>query len=207
LLSIASNTALFSLLGTTYGGDGRTTFALPDLRGRIPVHPGRGPGLSPVSLGQRFGDEALTLNGIPAHTHAVPDLVIPGDADRDGTIDYDDYLALKLNLGTGDVTGWPEGNFGFDNSVDRTDLMALMLNFEATGGAAYHNPEPSTLALLALGGLAVLRRPRRHPKRIDRLAARGRVGAGKASLCVPAFGGFVPLKSVCGGRCVSEGGY
>lgn len=53
LMSISSNTALFSLLGTTYGGDGRTTFALPDLRGRVPMHPGSGPGLTPRQLGQK----------------------------------------------------------------------------------------------------------------------------------------------------------
>ena len=57
ILSIASNTALFSLLGTTYGGDGRTTFALPDLRGRAPVHQGTGPGLPTVSLGEVAGVE------------------------------------------------------------------------------------------------------------------------------------------------------
>ncbi len=57
LLAISSNTALFSLLGTTYGGDGRTTFALPDLRGRAPIHVGHGPGLSTVTLGQKLGSE------------------------------------------------------------------------------------------------------------------------------------------------------
>ena len=71
LLSIASNQALFSLLGTTYGGDGRTTFALPDLRGRIAMHPGTGPGLSTYRLGQRGGVESVILNAtqIPSHTH------------------------------------------------------------------------------------------------------------------------------------------
>lgn len=57
ILSIFSNTALFSLLGTTYGGDGETTFALPDLRGRVPMHHGTGPGLTPRSLGQKVGTE------------------------------------------------------------------------------------------------------------------------------------------------------
>ena len=73
LLPINSNTALFSLLGTTYGGDGRTTFALPDLRGRVPVHPGTGPGLSPVRLGERGGNQTTTLSvlNMPPHTHPV----------------------------------------------------------------------------------------------------------------------------------------
>ena len=61
LLPIAQNTALFSLLGTTYGGDGRTTFALPDLRGRAPIHAGTGPGLTPRNLGARFGTERVTV--------------------------------------------------------------------------------------------------------------------------------------------------
>lgn len=73
LLPIAQNTALFSLLGTTYGGDGRTTFALPDLRGRVPVGFGQGPGLSYKDLGQQFGTETVTLTTaqMPAHSHTV----------------------------------------------------------------------------------------------------------------------------------------
>lgn len=73
LLSISSYSALFSILGTTYGGDGRSTFGLPDLRGRAPVHVGTGPGLSSYALGQRGGVETVTLNQaqIPAHSHAV----------------------------------------------------------------------------------------------------------------------------------------
>jgi microcystin-dependent protein len=72
LLSISQYTALFSILGTTYGGNGQTTFALPDLRGRVPVHPGQGPGLSNYSLGQQSGTETVTLTTaqIPAHAHA-----------------------------------------------------------------------------------------------------------------------------------------
>ncbi|HYQ04466.1 MAG TPA: tail fiber protein [Polyangiaceae bacterium] len=76
LLSIAQNTALFSILGTTFGGNGQTTFALPDLRGRVPLHPGSGPGLSPYVLGQAMGVESVTLitTQMPAHNHgfAVP---------------------------------------------------------------------------------------------------------------------------------------
>jgi len=73
ILSIAQNTALFSLLGTTFGGNGQTTFALPDLRGRVPIHPGQGPGLSPYSLGQQAGSESitLTLSSLPPHSHTL----------------------------------------------------------------------------------------------------------------------------------------
>ncbi len=73
LLPISQNTALFSLLGTTYGGDGRTTFALPDLRGRMPMHFGNGPGLSTRKIGQKGGAESdvLTIAHMPSHNHAA----------------------------------------------------------------------------------------------------------------------------------------
>ena len=73
LLPIAQNTALFSIIGTIYGGDGRTTFALPDLRGRVPLQQGQGPGLSNINLGQRSGQEytVLTSLQLPNHTHTA----------------------------------------------------------------------------------------------------------------------------------------
>lgn len=73
LLRISDNAALFSILGTIYGGDGRTTFALPDLRGRTAVHPGSGAGLTTRTLGQRFGSEevALTTPQMPKHRHRL----------------------------------------------------------------------------------------------------------------------------------------
>lgn len=72
LLAVSQNDALFSLLGTIYGGDGRTTFGLPDLRGRLPIHAGSGPGLSPRRLGAKSGMEKVTLatTQLPSHTHA-----------------------------------------------------------------------------------------------------------------------------------------
>lgn len=72
LLAISQNQALFAILGTTYGGDGRTTFGLPDLRGRSPLHEGQGPGLTPRTLGQRGGaeDTTLVVNNLPAHNHS-----------------------------------------------------------------------------------------------------------------------------------------
>jgi microcystin-dependent protein len=73
LLPLSQNTALFSLLGTTYGGNGKSNFALPDLQGRAPMHPGQGPGLSLHDLGETGGSETVTLleSEIPAHSHAL----------------------------------------------------------------------------------------------------------------------------------------
>lgn len=73
ILSIAQNTALFSLLGTTFGGNGQTTFALPDLRGRMPLGTGQGPGLPNINLGEMAGTPTTTLiiNNMPAHNHTA----------------------------------------------------------------------------------------------------------------------------------------
>ena len=73
LLPLSQNTALFSLLGTTYGGNGKSNFALPDLQGRAPMHPGQGPGLSLHDLGETGGSEAVTLleSEIPSHAHSL----------------------------------------------------------------------------------------------------------------------------------------
>jgi microcystin-dependent protein len=73
LLPLSQNTALFSLLGTTYGGDGKSNFALPDLQGSAPMHPGQGPGLSLHDLGETGGSDTVTLleSEIPAHSHSL----------------------------------------------------------------------------------------------------------------------------------------
>jgi microcystin-dependent protein len=73
LLPLSQNTALFSLLGTTYGGNGKSNFALPDLQGRAPMHPGQGPGLSLHDLGETGGSETVSLlqSEMPAHTHGL----------------------------------------------------------------------------------------------------------------------------------------
>ncbi|MBW2273775.1 MAG: phage tail protein [Deltaproteobacteria bacterium] len=72
LLPVSQNTALFSLIGTTYGGDGRTTTALPNMQGRAPMHPGRGPGLTSRRLGEKVGAKTATLTSaqMPSHSHA-----------------------------------------------------------------------------------------------------------------------------------------
>src|SRR6478672_10756894 len=73
LLPLSQNTALFSLLGTTYGGNGKSNFALPDLQGRAPMHPGQGPGLSLHDLGETGGSDTVSLleSEIPSHTHTL----------------------------------------------------------------------------------------------------------------------------------------
>ena len=92
ILLISQNTALFSLLGTLYGGDGRNTFALPEMRGRLPRHQGTGPGLTPRQIGKKDGIEDVVLNPaqMPLHTHQL-----------DGTTEQAD----TEGAGGGDPTG------------------------------------------------------------------------------------------------------
>jgi microcystin-dependent protein len=108
LLSIAQNTALFALLGTTYGGNGTTTFALPDMRGRVPVHVGQGPGLSNYTLGEVGGTESETLtvsqmplhaHTISPHTHGIPPLpvtVMASDAPATGLAPAGQVLGMGV---------------------------------------------------------------------------------------------------------------
>src|SRR5690349_18074792 len=79
ILSIAQNTALFALLGTTYGGNGQTTFALPDFRGRVAVGTGQGPGLASIDLGEMSGTSSVTLTTatMPAHNHVLTGTINP----------------------------------------------------------------------------------------------------------------------------------
>ena len=99
LLAISSNTALFSLYGTTFGGDGRTSFGLPDLRGRVPMGLGNGPGLTPRSLGQKGGVEYVTLNvtQMPSHNHLLAVDNDGGDKRRPAN-DYLSYSTLTEGL-------------------------------------------------------------------------------------------------------------
>jgi microcystin-dependent protein len=87
LLSIAEYEVLFTLIGTTYGGDGQTTFAVPDLRGRLPIHQGTGPGLSNYVIGQMSGTESVTLiqTQMPAHTHTAVATTAASTATTPGT--------------------------------------------------------------------------------------------------------------------------
>jgi microcystin-dependent protein len=96
LMPISQNTALFALLGTVYGGDGKTTFALPDLQGRVPMQPGQGQGLSLRDLGESGGEENVTLlnSEFPVHTHQARASVEPGDNSVPGP-----NLALTVSTG------------------------------------------------------------------------------------------------------------
>ncbi len=96
LLPISQNTALFSLVGTTYGGDGKTTFALPNLQGRASMHPGRGPGLTARRLGENGGSETVTLTTMqmPSHSHALTGSDERGDA----TSPQNNYLGTGTDM-------------------------------------------------------------------------------------------------------------
>jgi len=109
LLSISSNTALFSLLGTTFGGDGRTTFGLPDLRGRVAVHVGNGPGLPQVRWGQRAGAPTVVLNNIhlPPHNHTATVHASSAQGTEqgpDGNLLADDRRETQYSASAPDVT-------------------------------------------------------------------------------------------------------
>lgn len=96
LLPLSQNTALFSLLGTTYGGNGKSNFALPDLQGRVPMHPGQSPGLSLHDLGESGGSESVTLleSEIPAHSHTLLAGNTPASTNTPGT-----GIALSRSVG------------------------------------------------------------------------------------------------------------
>lgn len=115
LLAVSQNDALFSLFGTIYGGDGRTTFGLPDLRGRIPIHAGHGPGLSSRRLGSKSGSEkvTLTVNQLPSHSHTFNAVSIPATENSPGenetlaqSVGYDAYVPNQnpSSMNKGNVT-------------------------------------------------------------------------------------------------------
>jgi len=115
LLPISENDALFTLIGTTYGGDGQQTFGLPDLRGRIPIHAGQGSGLSNRVLAESGGSEAVTLtvNQIPGHTHPVVGASVngpeanPGNNFLAGSTAIQPYAALPptANMAANSIPG------------------------------------------------------------------------------------------------------
>ena len=134
LLSINSNQALFSLLGTTYGGDGRTTFGLPDLRGRAAIHTGNGPGLSNRNLGSRGGTETNTpnINTMANHTHVAATTVHA--VDDDSTTEE----PAGASLAKADTNMYSPG------TVDATLKAgaATTANANTGGGQAVNNMQP-----------------------------------------------------------------
>lgn len=126
ILPIAQNTALFSLLGTTYGGNGQTTFALPDFQGRVPLGMGQGPGLSPYVLGEQSGSENVTLlsTEMPQHSHTV--------------------LAVTVNAATNTASGGQLAK-GFKGSLASSSIAKYY-------SAAAPNAAMSPFALAQAGG-------------------------------------------------------
>lgn len=125
LMAISQNTALFSILGTTYGGDGRTTFALPDLRGRAAIGPGTGPGLSTRPLGQRLGQQTHTMNilEMPQHNHSAQTTVQVGVAASSGnaTISAPTTGSSLAQPGSGSSRSFT-GTLGYNNETPDVTL-------------------------------------------------------------------------------------
>lgn len=144
LLSISENETLFALIGTTFGGDGQSTFGVPDLRGRLPVHVGTGTGLGTYSLGQMAGTETVTLNSaqMPAHTHAA---MATNAIASTGTPSGNVELGAINNdtMYTSDITGL-------------TPYLAVPTMIGSTGGNQAHDNTMPTLAMrfcIALNGI------------------------------------------------------
>jgi len=129
LMPISQNTALFSLLGTTYGGDGKSTFALPDLQGTAPMQPGQGQGLSQRFLGEMSGVESITLlvSEIPFHTHSL----MANDFQADKTVP-------SPTTSLGESQG---GNF-YASGSPALSLMAFQALPPAGGGLPHNNIQP-----------------------------------------------------------------
>jgi len=140
LLPISQNTALFSLIGTTYGGDGRTTTALPDLQGRAPMHPGRGPGLTDRRLGERSGSRDVTLSEaqMPNHTHPLRAAADPAEDPGPGGNSFARAVGATA--------------YGSAGSLVQMDADAI----SSAGGSVSHNNRQPYLGInfiIALQGL------------------------------------------------------
>ena len=128
LMPLSQNTALFSLLGTTYGGNGKSNFALPDLQGRAPMHPGQGPGLSLHDLGETGGSDTVTLleSEIPAHSHQLR---------------ANANLANNRNP-SGNVLARPVGGLVYQSTGGSPVSMAFESLAPAGGDAPHNNMQP-----------------------------------------------------------------
>jgi microcystin-dependent protein len=130
LMPISQNTALFSLLGTVYGGDGKSTFALPDLQGSAPMQPGQGQGLSDRVLGEMSGVESITLlqSEIPVHTHVVNTMSDPGTLQ----VPAPDRILARSSAGNAYQT----------NTSANLSPMAFQSLALAGGGLPHNNMQP-----------------------------------------------------------------
>ncbi|MDX6512150.1 MAG: hypothetical protein QOE36_1654 [Gaiellaceae bacterium] len=144
ILPLSQNTALFSLLGTMYGGDGKTTFALPNIQGQGVVNFGQGPGLSDYSQGEQTGSQAVTLlqSEIPIHTHAVQAAVDPGE---------------QLTPASDEALARSSPGSAWASSAAQSTLVDMSpLAIGVTGGGQPHNNMPPVLVLkyiIALQGV------------------------------------------------------
>ena len=147
LMPIAQNTALFSLLGTTYGGNGQTTFALPDLKGRLALHPGQGPGLSAYALGQSGGSETVTIlaANLPAHTHGVTGSATMNATAADGDQDSPQNTYPAAMAGTDMYVTSHNGS-----------LMGAMQNNFTSGNTGQGSPSNNRQPVLALNFIICL---------------------------------------------------
>lgn len=127
ILPLSQNTALFSLLGTTYGGNGKSNFALPDLQGRAPMHPGQGPGLSLHDLGETGGSETVSLleSEIPAHSHGFRASIQPADMPVPG----------------GNMLARPLAGFNYAGASNYINMSYDMLS-PSGGDQAHNNLQP-----------------------------------------------------------------
>ncbi|WP_247688698.1 phage tail protein [Pseudoalteromonas sp. MMG012] len=146
ILSIAQMTAIFSLLGANFGGNGRTTFGIPDLAGRTPMHAGQGPGLSlrPFSYFGGFTQEALVPSQLPAHTHSISGVLQPGDTGEPSNNN------LSIDIGaTGGVLRYTAP---LDNDVNLMDSSSFSV---AGAGQPHENMQPALVLnfCIALDGI------------------------------------------------------
>ncbi len=135
LLSISEYSTLFALVGTTYGGDGQTTFGVPDLRGRLPIHQGQGPGLSNYIIGQVAGTETVTVlpTQMPAHTHTA--LATTG-------------AATSLTPGTALLPGAVSGDTFY--ATDLTGATPIVMSAQSTTQAGGSQPHDNTMPTLTV---------------------------------------------------------
>lgn len=163
LLSIAQNQALFSILGTIYGGDGRTTFGVPDLRGAAPIGSGTGQGLTPRVAGQKFGFETTTLSvhNLPAHNHIITVNETAGTIDI--PVNTEEGSEDEANPGAGFL-----GNTGAESFVSEATAgqkyggQSIPVNVAATAtasntgnGQSFNNMQPSSVVnyIICINGL------------------------------------------------------